>query len=302
MSTLYDILFGNQATSDGDESTDGKPDPRVDGSLWQLLQDSIKAGNFGNGWEQSAPKSDNSLWQLVLDSKAPAWSGDIGGFIPPGVKLGLPGYYGEAAGNLAAPDSSAGGAGLGQDWQAPMDAGAGRPEVRVETDGEARKTDPWNMKPSSQLIDFIANYETFKPLPYRPTPSDKPTIGYGHQIQPGEDFNDGINEETAKGLLQQQIGDHAAAVNDWARRNNVKLTQQQFDALVSLDYNLAGGVEYGAATLTGRIKSGEATPEDIREAFSLYNKGPDGPEQGLVNRRADEADMFLNGDYSRKYR
>ncbi|MDR3564779.1 MAG: hypothetical protein P4N59_25570 [Negativicutes bacterium] len=77
MSTLYDLLFGSRASGDGDGVNDEDFDPRVD----------------------------NSLWKLVVDSKAPAWSGDIGGFIPPGAELGLPGYYGEAAGKRCTPAS-----------------------------------------------------------------------------------------------------------------------------------------------------------------------------------------------------
>lgn len=48
MNSLYDILFGKRA-ADGQEGT--RLDPRVDGSMWQLLQTGLKTGAIGNGGE-----------------------------------------------------------------------------------------------------------------------------------------------------------------------------------------------------------------------------------------------------------
>ena len=374
MSTLYDILFGKRVPDDQDTSGE-QLDPRVDGSLWELVKDHLKTGDVGSNGESNSPWSeqldprvDGSLWELVKDHLKAGNIGWGGEFIPPSSGPGLPGYSGDTAANPyartsfpvscagsgrdfradvassgdqaspmsdedlgqllpewlktrnvgwgvetipplftaenpLAPGSSQGSEGLGRDMRARQEVGSQSEADGAEAgDGQAEETDPWNMKPSPQLVDFVANYEDFRDHPYRPTPSDEPTIGYGHQIQPGEVYNNKIDENEGKKILKKDMDDHVAAVNNWAQSNNVKLTQQQFDALVSLDFNLKGGIEDGAEALTALIKSGNATPEDIRRTFGRYHNGPDGPLEGLVNRRADEADMFLAGDYRRKYR
>ena len=157
------------------------------------------------------------------------------------------------------------------------------------------------MVPSDKLIDFIATYESFYDKPYRVTTNDPLTIGYGHVIQDGEDYSNGISEEDAKRLLLQQIAqEYAPRVNRWAGTNNVQLSQQQFDALVSFVYNLGDINDADTPTLARVVKSGNATPDEIKQAFGLYCVGADGPLPGLVLRRRDEADMFLYGDYRRK--
>lgn len=94
------------------------------------------------------------------------------------------------------------------------------------------------LSPSDNLINFIGNYEDFRDKPYKVDGRGNWTIGYGHEILPGEDFSNGINEPEARKLLAKQVNEHAAAVNQWAEANNLKLSQQQFDALVSLRYNI----------------------------------------------------------------
>lgn len=155
-----------------------------------------------------------------------------------------------------------------------------------------------NMTPSERLVDFIANYESFRNKQYRPTPTDYLTIGFGHVIKPGEDFSNGITEPDARKILMGDINEHADAINKWAEANNLKLSQQQFDALVSLRFNL-GSLDR-APKLRGLILSGTASPDRIRREFEDIISDDTGPLEGLWQRRRDEADMYFNGDYRRK--
>jgi GH24 family phage-related lysozyme (muramidase) len=164
------------------------------------------------------------------------------------------------------------------------------------------KETPGIMTPSEKLIGFLANYEgdqgRYRPKPYKVAGRGNWTIGFGHEIKPGEDFSNGISEEEAWKLLRKDVKEHADAIYQWAAANKVKLTQQQFDALVSLRFNL-GSLD-GAPKLRSLIISGNATPEQIRKEFEDIIRDEVGRQEGLWQRRRDEADMFFNNDYRRK--
>ena len=68
----------------------------------------------------------------------------------------------------------------------------------------------------------------------KPLPSGA-TIGYGHLIKRGEDFRNGISEAKATELLRADIATAERAVRD---NITVPLSQNQFDALTSLAYNI----------------------------------------------------------------
>lgn len=67
-----------------------------------------------------------------------------------------------------------------------------------------------------------------------------PTIGYGHKLNLAahESFPQGVTEEQASQLLQQDISTAEQAVMRLVR---VPLTQGQFDALVDFCFNLGQG-------------------------------------------------------------
>jgi lysozyme len=65
-----------------------------------------------------------------------------------------------------------------------------------------------------------------------------PQIGYGHDLQPGESYPNGITESQALALLQADLATrYERAVNPLAPDAN----QNQFDALVDFCYNLGPG-------------------------------------------------------------
>lgn len=69
------------------------------------------------------------------------------------------------------------------------------------------------------------------------------------------------------------------------------LLQHEFDALVSLIYNIGFGA-FKNSTLLKRIKSRSG---DIKEAFLMWNKGGGKVLPGLVKRREAEANLFITG-------
>ena len=64
------------------------------------------------------------------------------------------------------------------------------------------------------------------------------TIGYGHQLQYGESFPEGIDEGRAAEMLAADVRGAEQAVS---RLVKAALTQGQFDALVDFCFNLGQG-------------------------------------------------------------
>lgn len=111
------------------------------------------------------------------------------------------------------------------------------------------------------------------------------TIGWGNT---GRGITQGTvwSRKRAVDELNKMIARHAAVVNKLVK---VPLTQNQFDALVSLSYNL--GLE-NAKTLLRKLNAGDYT--GAADAFLLYNKGGGRVLPGLVRRRKAERKLFLS--------
>lgn len=116
-----------------------------------------------------------------------------------------------------------------------------------------------------------------------------------------------LTKDESLSLLQADLNDgvYVSAVSNWAIRNGVKLTQPQFDALVSFCYNL-GASYWTSDTKQFYLKSAilcqrsgdDADPDDVIHGFTLYIKAGGQNLRGLWWRRRNEAEMFLEGDYA----
>jgi len=141
---------------------------------------------------------------------------------------------------------------------------------------------------SSAGLDFIAGQEGFKSNVYYVGGKGNPTIGYGHELQPGENFSGGITKAQAYQFLKQDAGIAVNAINKYVR---VSLNQNQFDALTSYIYN-TGSLR--GTQLLNNLNSGNfpgaALQMDINTSVGVFM-------QGLENRRITERNLFLYGTY-----
>lgn len=145
------------------------------------------------------------------------------------------------------------------------------------------------MKVSQTGIDLIKHFEGLRLEAYQDIAGIW-TIGYGHT---GSDVSEGmsISEQEAENLLRQDL---TRFENGISSAVNVPLGQNQFDALVSLAYNIGINAFRGstARRLLNKNKYFEAA-----EAITWWNKASiNGRKQevpGLVRRRAAEAALFL---------
>ncbi len=139
---------------------------------------------------------------------------------------------------------------------------------------------------SSKGLNLIKKYEGFKPLKHL-CPAGIPTIGYGHVLKKGEEDYKEISKNKAEELLSQDV---KIAESTIKKNVMVKLTQNQFDALVSLVYNWGSG-NFLRSNLLKKLNAGDYN--DVISRFRTIIKANGKILPGLVNRREEEIRLFL---------
>ena len=126
-------------------------------------------------------------------------------------------------------------------------------------------------------------------------PAGHPTIGFGHKLEPGESFPDGITREKAEELFWKDVNDALNEINRLCPGLDKKLNRNQRTALISLVFN-AGGAPL-AGTPGKLLRAGKF--EDAAKSFTLYRHAHGKGEpcrdgcNGLLARRKRERDLFL---------
>ncbi len=127
----------------------------------------------------------------------------------------------------------------------------------------------------------------------------RPTIGYGHVILHGQEhlLHTTLTEAEASDMLRHDVSrDYGAYV---ASRLHHPVRQHQFDAMVSLAYNIGTGGFAKSSVLT-LANAGSTDAAAITAAFGLWNKFTDPVSKqrrvsvGLTARRAREAALYLS--------
>lgn len=139
------------------------------------------------------------------------------------------------------------------------------------------------MKTSDTGLALIKRFEGLRLKAYR-CPAGILTIGYG--TTRGVKTGQTITEARADELLREDVQAFEQAVTETV---TVPLTQGQFDALVSLTYNIGPGA-FRASTLLRLLNRGEYAQAAAQ--FDRWNRGGGKVLPGLVKRRAAERRLF----------
>lgn len=143
------------------------------------------------------------------------------------------------------------------------------------------------MNISDSGLDFIIAHEGLRLSAYPdPATGGEPwTIGVGHTggVQQG----DMCTEDEAREWLREDAQTAVRCVNNSVRG---QLTQNQFDALVSLVFNIGCG-NFGKSTLLRRLNEGD--DQAAAERFIDWNKANHREMAGLTTRRLAEMELFL---------
>lgn len=145
------------------------------------------------------------------------------------------------------------------------------------------------MNLSAAGLDFIKRHERFIDHVYDDG-FGTPTIGYGHRVNQGESFPPVISMDQGLSIL---AADTLIAQNAVNSSVSVPLSQQQFDALVSLVFNWGVG-NWRKSSHLKYLNAGDygRTAQRISE-HPITSKGKLAP--GLVTRRQEEAAVFRSG-------
>ncbi len=98
---------------------------------------------------------------------------------------------------------------------------------------------------SGDIISVLADFEGLVPeIEDDSLASGNPTVGYGYVVQKNSTFYNNMTKSEAYAQLVNMVNaaGYASAVENFRANNNIKMSQAQFDALVSFVYNLGPGV------------------------------------------------------------
>ncbi|HFI5325884.1 TPA: lysozyme [Serratia liquefaciens] len=144
------------------------------------------------------------------------------------------------------------------------------------------------MRISNSGRGFIKGFEDLRLVAYPdPGTGGKPwTIGWGHTK--GVKQGDRITQEKAEQFLSDDLAVFELTVNSAIKR---PMTQNQFDAMVSLAFNI-GGSAFAGSTLVRKFNTGDA--KGAADEFPKWKNSGGKVMPGLVKRRAVEREMFLS--------
>ena len=145
------------------------------------------------------------------------------------------------------------------------------------------------MRLSQNGVSFIKSHEALRLKAYQDSKGVW-TIGWGHtkNVHPG----DVITREQAEQFIRDDFAWVERTLNTdlVASRDKPLVTQNEFDALCSLVFNI-GSDAYLESTVRRKIKQGDKMA--AARAFKMWVYSNHKFIQGLANRRADEVRLFL---------
>ncbi|ENW93323.1 hypothetical protein F904_01447 [Acinetobacter dispersus] len=136
---------------------------------------------------------------------------------------------------------------------------------------------------------MITGFEDLKLSAYL-CPAKVWTIGFGTTVYPDGNRvkpDDKCNESQAKAYFAHDLNRFEQAINGSV---TVPLSQNQFDALVSLTYNI-GENAFKSSTLLKMLNVGNY--QGAADQFLVWNKSNGQVLNGLVRRRKAERELFL---------
>jgi lysozyme len=143
------------------------------------------------------------------------------------------------------------------------------------------------MKISDHGINLICSFEGFRSMPYI-CPGGKVTIGYGHVVHHKETYPyPQIPQDLGRQILAKDVSKFEEQLKSVVK---VPLTQNQYDALVSLIFNV-GISAFKKSKFLKKLnnKDYEGAATEFDDWVHAGGKRLD----GLVKRRRMEKDLFL---------
>jgi lysozyme len=154
-------------------------------------------------------------------------------------------------------------------------------------------------KVSENGLEFLLHYEGFQASMYEDVPGGNCTIGYGHLVHMNPCNGDssenmwssGISKKNALILFESDLSIFEIGVSKLV---TVDINQCQFDALVSLSFNL-GLKKFSETELLKQLNLGNYNA--VPELFNKHIWSGGYYWEGLIKRRAAEGRIFSSCQY-----
>jgi len=156
------------------------------------------------------------------------------------------------------------------------------------------------LKISEAGIQFIKNQEGFVASPI--WDYGQYSVGYGSRYDPNNSpikISVPITEAEADYLLRYMLKSFEDMVDKELAKGTVEHTQAQYDALISFSYNLGQQWISSKYETYRYILYGGCTEMQLVNSFGSWCSAGGSVLTGLCRRRIDEANLYLNGDYTR---
>lgn len=159
---------------------------------------------------------------------------------------------------------------------------------------------------SPRGVDYVCSWEGWNPRPYNdgahPLPGHA-TIGYGTLLHYGPvtkadraKYAAGITRAEGLRLMARELRKTEAGVRSaLGYKTRRSMSQAQFDACVSLAYNIGIG-GFSGSTLVRLLRAGH--PGLAAREFRRWDKAGGTVMPGLTRRRESERQLFLHNDYT----
>jgi lysozyme len=139
-------------------------------------------------------------------------------------------------------------------------------------------------------LNLIKKYEGFQAAPYK-CPAGIPTIGYGATYYPNGTkvklTDKPVTQREADTMLLNMLKHYEQGVDSFTTD---KVNQNQFDALVSIAYNI-GLQALKGSTLICKVNL-DPNDKTIKNEFMRWTKANGRVMDGLLNRRKEEAELY----------
>lgn len=146
------------------------------------------------------------------------------------------------------------------------------------------------MEPSENAFEMIKAWEGLHCRAYKALPSERYyTIGYGH-CRPEVKKGQSVTVKEAEQLLKNDVAEYSQLLD----AINPTLLQHQYDALISLIYNIGwyNFVTSMTCVVTSSLNR-KTTPIDVARRIILWVRSGGKVILGLQRRRVMEANYFL---------
>ena len=155
------------------------------------------------------------------------------------------------------------------------------------------------LRTTEQMIALLKSKEGFRATAY--WDYSQYSIGYGSACTKDE-YPNGITEAQADILLREMLQGFEKKLDSFLTENSISLSDNQYDALISLSYNIGSGWMKNSA-LSALLKSGFYSTNELASAMGIWchvkeSGGDYVIHDGLVSRRMAELRVFLYADYS----